>query len=66
MGQNGTQTVWRLRMQHWEDRDELVIKNTVRLFAGLAPVYRIDWIEVACAVGWIVFIVAISVLTRFL
>jgi|GEM_PF-4147972 len=53
-------------MQHREDRDELVIENTVRLFDGLEPVYRTDWIAIAYTAGWIVLIVAMAVLPRFL
>jgi hypothetical protein len=35
-------------MQHWDDRDELMIENTVRLFYGLEPVHRTEWTAIFC------------------
>ena len=53
-------------MQHREDRDELVIENTVRLFDGLEPVHRTEWTAIFYTAGWIALIVAMAVLPRFL
>lgn len=52
--------------QWWEDRDELEIENTVRLFEGLEPVHRTDWIGIILTAVWLALIVAMAVLPRFL
>jgi len=45
-------------MQHWNERDQLIIENTARLFRGLQPIHPTGF----GVIVWIVLAVVMHVL----
>ena len=49
-------------MQWWEDRDDWVIDNTVRLFNGEPAQFKTDWPAIVFTFGWLSLILMASLM----
>ena len=53
-------------MQHWNERDQLIIENTARLFRGLQPIHHTDWGAIVSAAAWITLTIIVHLLPRIM